>query len=73
MIAEQLTALALEVWRSHGARTETRRDSLIQCYAESYFGPRVQWQLETVDLVDRAGLLARQNTRIDELTYGGHS
>lgn len=64
-----LAALALEVWRASGPRTETRRDSLLRLYAESYWGSDIGWSPDISALVSEAQLIARQRTRIDELSY----
>ncbi len=44
--AAQLAALALEVWRASGARTESRRELLLMTYAETYFGVHLRWTAE---------------------------
>lgn len=67
--APQLAALALEVWRASGVRTERRRELLLMTYAETYFGIHLRWTTEQRATVDAARLLTRQRTRIDELTY----
>lgn len=69
MSAQHIAQLTLEVWRASGARTEQRRDSLLERYAETYYGPSSQWNHAIRSEVDTARLLTRQRTRIDELLY----
>ena len=66
---DRLAALALEVWRASGPRTEGRRYELLVTYAETYFGPSSTWSEETRDFVGLASLKCRQRTLIYELEY----
>ncbi len=69
MNAQHIAALALENWRASGTRTESRRDSLVISYAEAYWGNSAKWQPAIREEVERAHLITRQRTRIDELKY----
>ena len=69
MTPEYFAKLTLEMWRSSGVRSESRRDYLLTRNLESYFGPEPQWVNDVKQLHISAGLLLRKSTRIDELVY----
>lgn len=69
MSSQHLADLTLEAWRASGARTEQRREELLQFYTRSYYGDPSRWTADVRSFVETARLLMRQRTRIDEIQY----
>jgi hypothetical protein len=69
MSSLHLAQLTLEAWRASGARTEQRRETLLNFYAGTYYGSPDRWNEDVRSMVESARLLMRQRTRIDEIQY----